>query len=115
MTYQESPAYTPPPAAPPEKKGPPKALLIGGGVLACICVACVGVVAFGAIIGQIEARAYADGHAAYLAGDCATAIQKYDSLSGEDLKATAQPELDQCGYLQNGKSQVDAGNYSSAL
>jgi outer membrane protein assembly factor BamD (BamD/ComL family) len=111
MEYQPAPVSPPPQ---PEKKGVPKALIIVGGIFACICLGCAGFAAFGAVISQMEQKAYADGHAAYLAGDCATAITKFDSITGEDLEAQAQPERDHCQLYQQAKGQHDAGNFAAA-
>src|SRR5688572_5074667 len=101
MDYQQAPPSYPPAAPPPpEKKGPPLWLMIGGGIVACVCLGCAAFAGFGAYIGQQEQKAYSDGHAAYLAGDCATTITKYNSLTGEDIMATAAPELTQCEHFQ---------------
>lgn len=115
MDYQQPPQAYPTPAPVPEKKGPPKWLFIVGGIFACICIGCSAFAAFGYFIGEQEKTAYADGHAAYLAGDCATAVTKLDSLTGEALSTQAAPELDQCRVFQSAKEQHDAGNRSAAL
>jgi hypothetical protein len=114
MDYQQ-PSTFPEAAPPPQKKAPPMWLMIVGGIFACICIGCAGFAAFGYFIGEGEKKAYAEGHAAYLAGDCTTAISKYDSLTGEDIEATVAPELEQCQFFQSAKTQHEVGNHAAAL
>src|SRR5688572_27073970 len=109
----ETPAY--PPQAPPARKGPPIWLLIGGGVFLCICLGCAGFAGFGYILGEQEQAAYDAGMVAYQAGNCTEVLANLDGLTGEDLKAQAQPAIDHCNTFNQAGTDRAAGSFPEAF
>src|SRR5262245_37513070 len=103
------PTPTPPPPAPagaPAAKKPNPFVRIGLGCLGVIVLGCIGIGGIAFYQNWQQEQNYNAGHAAYTAGDCATALGPLTSAANgdpgtkdSDVARNAQADLDECQAL----------------
>lgn len=115
------PPWQPPPGPAPEGAAPPrrKRRRVGWIVAGVVAVLVVAGAAIGYYASQQQQRDYDEGHDAYLAGDCASAVGPLrDAAEGDwddDLADKAQAELQECEALLAAGDTATRGELGTAL